>query len=66
VRGPVSLRYLGKLRHLNVGWCYHGETMRLYVLDEPVTLTTEDRESIGDARPGPNLDYQPKGDGLRR
>ena len=33
VRGHVTLRYLGKLRHLNVGWSYRGHSIRLYILD---------------------------------
>jgi transposase InsO family protein len=27
VRGHVTLRYLGKLRHLNVGWAYRGQSL---------------------------------------
>ena len=40
VRGHVSLRYLGKLRHLNVGWSYRGQMVHLYVLDDVVTFAT--------------------------
>ena len=42
VRGHVSLRYLGKMRHLNVGWIYRGQVVHLYVLDDVVTFATED------------------------
>jgi transposase InsO family protein len=66
VRGHVSLRYLGKLRHLNVGWAYRGQPIHLYVLDDVVTFATEDGEFIGETRLNPNRDYQPKGDGFRR
>jgi transposase InsO family protein len=66
VRGHVSLRYLGKLRHLNVGWSYRGQMVHLYVLDDVVTFATEDGEFIGETRLDPNRDYQPKGDGFQR
>jgi transposase InsO family protein len=66
VRGHVTLRYLGKLRHLNVGWAYRGQSIRLYVLDDVVTFATEDGEFIGETRIDPNRDYQPKGEGFRR
>jgi transposase InsO family protein len=66
VRGHVTLRYLGKLRHLNVGWAYRSQAIRLYVLDDVVTFATEDGEFIGETRIDPNRDYQPKGDGFQR
>jgi hypothetical protein len=66
VRGHVTLRYLGKLRHLNVGWRYRGQVVHLYVLDDVVTFATEDGEFIGETRLDPNRDYQPKGDGFKR
>ena len=66
VRGHVTLRYFGKLRHLIVGWAYRGQVVRLYVLDDVVTFATEDGEFIGETRLEPNRDYQPKGDGFRR
>jgi transposase InsO family protein len=66
VRGHVTLRYLGKLRHLNVGWNYRGQVIHLYVIDDVVTFATEDGEFIGETRLDPNRDYQPKGDGFRR
>ena len=65
VRGHVTLRYLGKLRHLNVGWKYRDQPIRLFVLDDVVTFATEDGEFIGETRINPNRDYQPKGDGFR-
>lgn len=65
VRGHVTLRYLGKLRHLNVGWSYRGQSIRLYILDDVVTFATEDGEFIGETKIDPNRDYQPKGDGFR-
>jgi transposase InsO family protein len=65
VRGHVTLRYLGKMRHLNVGWKYRDQPIRLFVLDDVVTFATEDGEFIGETRIDPNRDYQPKGDGFR-
>jgi transposase InsO family protein len=65
VRGHVTLRYLGLLRHLNVGWAYRGQAIRLYVLDDVVTFATEDGEFIGETKIDPNRDYQPKGEGFR-
>ena len=66
VRGHVTLRYLGKLRHLNVGWRYRGQTVRLLVLDDVVTLTTEEGEFIGETTIDPTRDYQPKGPGFAK
>jgi len=65
-RGHVTVRYLGKLRHLNVGWKYRGEVIKLYVLDDLVTFATEDGEFIGETRIDPSRDYQPKGEGFSR
>jgi transposase InsO family protein len=65
VRGHVTLRYLGQLRHLNVGWAYRGHSIRLHILDDVVTFATEDGEFIGETRIDPNRDYQPKGEGFR-
>ena len=65
VRGHVTLRYLGKLRHLNVGWAYRGRSIRLYILDDVVTFATEDGEFIGETKLDPTRDYQPKGHGFR-
>ncbi len=65
VRGHVTLRYLGKLRHLNVGWAYRGRSIRLFILDDVVTFATDDGEFIGETRLEPTRDYQPKGHGFR-
>ncbi len=65
VRGHVSLRYLGKMRHLNVGWSYRGQAICLYVLDDVVTFATEDGEFIGETKINAERDYQPKGPGFR-
>jgi transposase InsO family protein len=64
-RGHVTLRYLGKLRHFNVGWKYRGHSIRIYVLDDVVTFATDDGEFIGETKIDPNRDYQPKNPGFR-
>lgn len=66
MRGHVTLRYLGKLRHLNVGWAYREKPIRLYILDDVVTFATDDGEFIGETKINPHRDYQPKGDGFRK
>jgi hypothetical protein len=58
-RGHVTLRYLGRLRHLNVGWKYRGERIRLYVVDDHVDIVTEDGELVGEIVLNPDKDYQP-------
>jgi len=58
-RGHVTLRYLGQLRHLNVGWRYRGERIRLYVVDDHVDIVTEEGELVGDIILNPDKDYQP-------
>jgi hypothetical protein len=60
-RGHVSLRYLGRMRHLNVGWPYRGQRIRLYVVDDHVDMVTEDGELIGEITIDPERDYQPRG-----
>ena len=59
VRGHVTLRYLGKLRHLNVGWSYRGQPIRLYVIDEHVTIVTDDGVLVGEIVLNPDKDYHP-------
>lgn len=59
VRGHVTLRYLGQLRHLNVGWSYRGQSIRLYVVDDHVDIVTEDGELVGEIILNPERDYQP-------
>ena len=65
VRGHVTLRYLGKIRHLNVGWSYRGQAIRLFILDDVVTFATKDGDFIGETKIDPNRDYQPKGERFR-
>ncbi len=53
VRGHVTLRYVGKLRHLDVGWGYRDQRIRLYILDGVVTFATDDDEFIARRRSTP-------------
>ena len=58
-RGHVTLRYLGKLRHLNVGWKYQGQTILLYIVDDHVDVVTPDGELVGEITLNPEKNYQP-------
>lgn len=58
-RGHVTLRYLGKLRHLNVGWKYQGQTILLYVVDDHVDVVTPEGELVGEITLNPEKNYQP-------
>ena len=59
VRGHVTLRYLGKLRHLDVGWRFRGQRIRLYIVDDHVDVVTEDGELVGEITLDPERDYHP-------
>ncbi len=65
VRGHATLRYLGRLRHLNVGWAYRVQSIHLYIIDDVVTFATEDGEFIGETRIDLERHYQPKDEGFR-
>ena len=58
VRGHVSLRYLGQLRHLNVGWRYRGERVYRYIIDDEVEIVSQDGELIGKITLQADRDYQ--------
>lgn len=58
-KGHVSLRYLGKLRHLNVGWSYRGQRVYLYIIDDEVELVSVDGEIIGQVTLDPERGYHP-------
>ncbi len=58
-RGHVTLRYLGKLRHLNVGWRHRGDRIRLYIIDDHVDIVTEEGVRVGEIILDPDRDYQP-------
>ena len=57
--GKVSLRYLGEMRHLNVGYMHRGERVRLYIVDDEVRIVTEDGELIREATLDATKGYQP-------
>ncbi|MHB1209993.1 MAG: hypothetical protein ACYC1I_09860 [Acidimicrobiales bacterium] len=65
-RGHVTLRYLGTLRHLNIGWSYQDCVIKLYVLDDVVAFASEDGEFVGETRIDPDRDYQLKGTSFER
>ena len=58
-RGHVTLRYLGQLRHLNVGWKYQGQTILLYIVDDHVDVVTPQGELVGEITLNPEKNYQP-------
>lgn len=58
-RGHVTLRYLGQLRHLNVGWKYQGQTILLYIVDDHVDVVTPEGELVGEITLNPEKNYQP-------
>jgi hypothetical protein len=57
-RGHVTLRYPGQLRHLNVGWKYRGDRVRLSIVDDHVDIVTEAGERVGAITLNPDKDYQ--------
>ena len=59
--GKVTLRYLGKLRHIPVGMAHKNRTVRLLVAGADVRVITEEGELIRALTLDPNRDYQPLG-----
>ena len=59
--GKVTLRYLGKLRHIPVGLAHKNRKVRLLVAGADVRVITEDGELIRALTLDPNRDYQPLG-----
>ena len=55
----MTLRHISKLRHLNGGWAYRGQCIRLYVVDEHVDVVTEDEELVAEIILNPEKNYQP-------
>ncbi len=58
-RGHVTLRFLGTLQHLNVGWRIGGQTILLYIVDDHVGVVTSDGKLVGQITLNPDRDYQP-------
>jgi len=59
--GKVTLRYLGKLRHIPVGMAHKNRRVRLLVAGPEVRVITEDGELIRALTLDPDRDYQPLG-----
>ena len=57
--GKVSLRYKGKMLHLNVGYARRGQKVILHVVDEHVRVLTSAYKLIGEATLNPAQSYQP-------
>ncbi|MDE3031956.1 MAG: IS481 family transposase [Acidobacteriota bacterium] len=57
--GKVSLRYKGKMLHLNVGYAHRGQKVVLHVVDEHVRVLTSAYKLIGEATLNPTQSYQP-------
>jgi len=59
--GKVTLRYLGRLRHIPVGVAHKNRKVRLLVAGADVRIITEDGELIRALTLDPNRNYQPLG-----
>jgi transposase InsO family protein len=57
--GKVSLRYKGKMLHLNVGYYHRRRRILRHIIDERVRVLTEDYTLIGEATLDPRQSYQP-------
>ena len=57
--GKVSLRYLGKMLHLNVGYRHRGQRVILHIVDEHVRILSEAYSLIGEATLNTAQSYQP-------
>ena len=59
--GKVTLRYLGRLRHIPVGSSHRNRKVRLLVAGPDVRIITEDGELIRALTLDPSRSYQPLG-----
>lgn len=57
--GKLTLRYLGRLRHIPVGVAHKNRKVRLLVAGADVRIVTEDGELIRALTLDPSRDYQP-------
>ena len=57
--GKVTLRYAGKLRHLNIGRAHKGQHVLMLVNDRDVRVLTTDGKHIADHHIDPDRTYQP-------
>jgi transposase InsO family protein len=60
-RGKVTLRYLGKLRHIAVGVAYKNLRVKLLVAGPNVRIISDDGQLIRALTIDPNRNYQPLG-----
>jgi len=58
--GKVTLRYLGKLRHISVGVAYKNRKVRLLVAGPDVRIITTDGQLIRALTLDPTRNYQPR------
>ena len=59
--GKLTLRYLGRLRHIPVGVAYKNRKVRLFVVGADVRIVTEDGELLRALTIDPTRNYQPLG-----
>jgi transposase InsO family protein len=59
--GKVTLRYLGRLRHIPVGTAHKNRRVRLLVAGPDVRIITDDGELLRALTIDPNRNYQPLG-----
>src|SRR5664280_101689 len=57
--GKVSMRYLSKSLHINVGYRFRGQSVIMHVIDNEVRVLTEDYKLIGEVTLDPRQSYQP-------
>jgi transposase InsO family protein len=58
-KGKVTLRYLGQLRHLYVGYKHKGRQVTLFVAGSQVRVIAEDGSVLRELSLDPNRNYQP-------
>jgi hypothetical protein len=59
--GRVTLRYLGRLRHIGLGLAYKKRSVRLLVAGDNVRVVTEEGSLLRELVLDPSRDYQPLG-----
>lgn len=57
--GNVTVRYLGKLRHIGLARAHRGRSVRLLIADDYVRVLGEDGDLIRELKIDPTRDYQP-------
>ena len=59
--GRVTLRHLGRLRHIGLGMAYKNRSVRLLVAGDHVRVVTEEGTLLRELTLDPTRDYQPLG-----